>query len=564
MTPLTVFLKKQLRAHWMFLIFFAFFALLLARNPFSTRTVIPNLEPYPDSFHYVISTMSFLRGYGFTIEREGRTIRPSVPPLYSLSFAPAFLLYRDVRMFYLVNVLLSLGTLTVYYALIRRLFTHQSIRGMLLLLWVTSSMFIWFPSLAMAENLLILIYVSALWLLAAPLTKKNSILAGFIAVAFYATKYASLPLSGVFPLLYGVKLLWGDESLSWKSMRKLFRVGAKLTMLQRLWLWYLASLAVFGSLDLAYEYFAKDNNVIGGLFSLFVAIVLPQPTAPGDAGSTGGFFGLQFVRQNVHSYGNWLIGNPIQVLWKNIVILPKIFALPALIGWLVAVWDKRTRLLGASLIIMVSAVFAFMSVFYAFDGRYMIIAIPSLFVGFGFFLSFVAKSFPALQRTFSLLLIICGLLFFATQFRALKLQIALNLKYAETPWYYVSIQTMDQYLHAHQSEFAKTPVVISAIPPYMYDVFATSKPIMLPLHMAQEFRSYPKQAWGDHDYSNLEKLYTEYIEAGHPVFLTQYGLGNEKYLQIQFATLLEDFDATKIQDGCFNLCAIYQLHVKRK
>ena len=100
----------MLKRHWVFWVTLCLFILLLAKNPFSIRTLIPNFEPYPDTIHYINSAQSFIRGHGLQIWREGRILKTTVPPLYSLVLIPIFLINIDARMFYFANVFLAFGS----------------------------------------------------------------------------------------------------------------------------------------------------------------------------------------------------------------------------------------------------------------------------------------------------------------------------------------------------------------------------------------------------------------------------------------------------------------------
>ncbi len=558
-------MKKRISSlfltHWIAIICGALFILFLFRNPFSTRTLIPNLEPFPDSFHYIVPAFSFLHGKGFVFEREGRTFKPSVPPLYSLVLSPLFAIVPDVRMFYFVNVTLAFCSFLLMYSIIRTLFSKKSIQFVVIILYVLSSPLNWFPQLAMAENLLLLLFLEGVLLLASPLKPRRLVIAGFLSVAFYATKYASLPLAVVFPLLYTIKLI-NSKKLSRFLDASISDASESRKISVRHWMYLFGSLFVFGGLYLAYEYFAKGNNVIGGLISLFLSVFFPKPAVAGEGGG-GSFFATQFIAQNTKAYVGWLFGNPITVLWRQIVILPKYLAIPSMIGLFASLIHKKTRWTGVFLLVMLLSVIAFMSVFYAYDGRYFIIAIPTLFLGMGYFCSFLYETFPKKKRyadTFMLLLVAFILVMNAKQ---AKFTIGLNLKYAETPWYYLSIRTFDTYLHAHSNEFEKEPVVISPLPPYMIDAYADEKMLVLPLDPGQEFRSRLYEAWGDYDFEHLDSEYTRLLSEGHKVFLTKYGLGNEQFLQNRFAHLLEVFDARKVEEGCFTLCDIYELTPKK-
>src|SRR5258708_4209679 len=106
---------KFLRQYWMVLLPAALFALLLFRNPYSDRNLISNLEPYPDSIHYISPALGVLRGQGLYVNREGRKLLPGVPPLYSLVLTIGFVFSQDVRTFYLTNVVLAFVAFFFFY-----------------------------------------------------------------------------------------------------------------------------------------------------------------------------------------------------------------------------------------------------------------------------------------------------------------------------------------------------------------------------------------------------------------------------------------------------------------
>jgi hypothetical protein len=183
------------------------FLLLLYKNPFSERNLIPNLEPFPDSIHYLSPALNLVKGGGLLIEREGRVIPPSVPFLYSLTLVPGFLIFSDVRFFYFTNVMLALSGLFFFYKFLTKIITNSYIIFLILFLYVTNYFIYWFPNLPMAENLILPLFLISLYLLASKLTMKKAVLASIVGISFYATKYASLVLTLTFLFLYLVKIL---------------------------------------------------------------------------------------------------------------------------------------------------------------------------------------------------------------------------------------------------------------------------------------------------------------------------------------------------------------------
>src|SRR4051812_8668973 len=97
------------------------FIALLLKNPFSSRNLISNLEPYPDTIHYTNGALSLIHGYGITLTREGRSIPTAVPPLYSIILVPLYIINNDPRVFYFTNIILSLVSLLMFYKILRKL-----------------------------------------------------------------------------------------------------------------------------------------------------------------------------------------------------------------------------------------------------------------------------------------------------------------------------------------------------------------------------------------------------------------------------------------------------------
>ncbi len=139
------------------------FFLLLFKNPFSYKNLIANFEPFPDTFQYVVPAKSFADNRVFGLVREGRLLEPQVAPLYSFMLIPFYLLNSDPRMFYLANVLLALTSFILFYFLMRKLTGNIWIISLVLFLYVTNYYIYWYPTLAMADNLILTFFLLALW-----------------------------------------------------------------------------------------------------------------------------------------------------------------------------------------------------------------------------------------------------------------------------------------------------------------------------------------------------------------------------------------------------------------
>jgi hypothetical protein len=141
----------------------------------------------------------------------------------------------------------------------------------------------------------------------------------------------------------------------------------------------------------------------------------------------------------------------------------------------------------------------------------------------------------------------------------IKSQIVINLKYAETPWYYISVLKLNDYFSKEKITDGSKPVVISPMVPYYIDFYSNGNYQLLPLSVDQEFRLNKEEAWGYYDYSNLHNLYENFIKEGKQVYVARYGLGNESYLNNAFKDLENDFRLTEVYSGCYSQCNIYKL-----
>ncbi len=510
----------------MFFLTISVFFVLLLRDPFSQRTLIPNFEPFPDAIHYVNPALSFLKGEGLRITRESRGFYPSVPPLYSLMLLPLYAVNNDPRMFYFTNVILSLLSFWLFFLVLKKLFKNIWIIGFALFIFATSFYLYWYPTLAMAENLTLLLFIAALYLLLLKPDFKKSLISGFITTAFIATKYANLPLAAVLFLLYCLHIF---KEIPNKKVR--------FKLLTSFFLFSFCSFILF----FAYEYLIKKNE--------FITVI---PT--NDSAAKTAWFSLAYIQTNIPHYLDALIGNPIRFLWQSIPLLQKIIAIPAVIGLFIALLRKPSRFAGFSLLVILAISILFLSFFYTVDMRYINFAIPILILGFGFFLDIFSNK----PLFFYIIFSVFSLFYLVTNFQRLKFQASLNLKYAETPWYYISVLKLNEYFKI-VPKGEKKPIVISALAPYFVDFYSNGNYGLLPLHNDQEFRHSKEFAWGPNDYSNLLRLYRKYLDKGYPVYIHNYGLGNEDYLKDAFKEVETNFRLQKVAEGCYDLCNIYKL-----
>lgn len=538
----------MIKRHWVFGITLCLFILLLAKNPFSIRTLIPNFEPYPDSIHYINSAQSFIQGHGLQIWREGRALKTTVPPLYSLVLIPTFLINIDARMFYFMNVLLAIGSFLFFYLILINICTDRSrtaptqksfiILFTSLFLYVTNYFIYWYPSLAMAENLSLFLFMGGIYLLMLPATRWNVILAALISIAFYMTKYASIPLTGFYLFSYCLKIV-NERKPKIPSLITLVLSSLFLFLLYSYWEWQ-----------------AKGSTLLITLFNIF----LPQKTS--TLVGSGSWFSLQYLPSHLPEYLKAIRGGySVRFLWDNTPIFPIFVGVPGLIGLIFGIFKKQTRLLSISLLSILLSSILFMSTFYSIDMRYLYHAIPTLLIGFVMFWNTILSFRPKWRNLLYAMLIILFLFYSATNAIRLKKQIMLNLKYAETPWYYLSVVKLNEYFITLPKKNHK-PIVISSLIPYYIDFYSNNTYDLLPLSLEQEFRNNRKEAWGNNDYSNLLPLYKSYLNRGYDVYVHNYGLGNEKKLQNDHDAIHTYFKTSLVSTGCLGACNIWKVNLR--
>lgn len=570
------------KKHGIFIMCFVVFLLFLARNPFSTRTLIPNFDPFPDATYYLNPALSLLQGHGLNMFREGRSLIPGVAPLYSLSLLPFFVMKPDPRMFYFANILFSLLSFFLFYCIVIKLLAirslshtnHQSLTTNLqspisnllitfisLFLYITNFYLNWFPTLAMAENLQHLLFLFGIYLLLKPISKKNALFAGFIAVSFTLVKYASFPLTATYFILYILKYVLSSRQKSGSSLYISCAVFVATFFL------VLSSYIYY---DVTYKAGSFTNTFRGE--ATLLSKQIPAPAASGTAKITtpaSGWFTFGRIPLRFSQYIKAYMGGPNAILWEGTQLMPSYIAFFSVLGLICALFIPSLFYLSFSLLSLLFAQTLFMSTYSVFDLRYAYTSIPTLLIGFALFWKVVLSSIrhPGLRsgtqkiirNAILLMLFILFLFYTATHIISWKKTIMTNLKYAEVPWYYLSILKLNTDFPNTPKNNEKKPVVISSMLPYYIDFFSNKNYSLLPLDKSQDLMWFADVVWGKQDYSNLNKLYKNYINKGYPVYFFSYYKGN----RFTDKEVKKDFNLTLVSEGCFKTCNLYKLSNKR-
>jgi hypothetical protein len=533
---------KKLLKHPALLIISIIFFLLLFKNPYSQRNLISNLSPFPDAQYYTTTPRCFLNGQSWKMCRlhnpEFKGIETAVPPAYSLIITPAYIINFDVRSFYFINLLLSFTSLLLLYKISNNFFKNKAITGVILLFYVTNYFIYWYPSLAMAENLFLPLFLTSILLLQNNTSKKNSFFVGFISACFYATKYAFAPLTLVFPFIYFLKIIFTKENFKDKVIHSSFVAIP-------------AGLILFNLVGIK-ELFGVANEMSNGAMN---------SSSSSRVSSGGGYFSINYFSKHFNSYSKALLGKSEKFLWDNTPLVTKWIALPGLLGLLSSFKKSEFKFTKIYLIVAIIAQLLFISTFYVVDIRYVYHFLPTLLLGFGFFLQLLNKSFLKNKINFYAFITMILIIYLGSNILRLKSAIMVNLKYAETPWWYLSQVEMNKYFNEYQESSTK-PSLISLASPFSVDNYSDQNYVVLPLDAQQDFRRAMSEVWGPNNYENLIKLYENKLLNNEEVFLTNYGINGAGYFQESYSEIEKNFVLTKVHTGCHNLCNIYQLSIK--
>ncbi len=520
------------------LVALAVLAPLLARNPFSNRTLIPNFEPFPDALYYVQPPHCLLKGFGWELCRTWETnVSTITPPGYSLALLPFFTIHNDTRMFYFANSALAFLSVCLLFALVKKIAPNFLIQLLVLLLFVTNFYTYWVPTLAMAENLAVPLFLLGLFLVSDTPTLLRATMLASTAFALYQTKHALLPLTITFMAASGVQY--------WSVLQKSSTFKKHL----HLWKFGISALTLVGLLLAAYY----NLHTISWVFSSsFFKTTLSS--------TDGVWFSVAFFPKHFPAYLSTLVGSSQRFLWEFTPLMPAVVGVGGIVGSSVAIWKlKKLRFLYATVLLSTILHIAFMSTFYALDVRYIYHVFPAMLVGSTAVLevgrTLAAKHLHPISLSAGVVLLLLALS--VSSAVRLKQQVGLNLRHSESPWWFHAVTETSQYFSGKQ--FNEQPVVITAIPPFLVDYYGQDRFMVLPLSAQQDFHQYLPAIWGPGEYSNLTALYKSYLSSGRELYITNYGTAGVGYIAESFEQVAIDFTIVEVQKGCYELCNLYRV-----
>ena len=550
-----ILVRSFFREHKVFTLGLFFLFILLLKNPLSPNNIISNLGPLPDSIHYLNPLISLSQGKGFVISYKDRSVSANVPFLYTLILYPAYAFFGDIRFFYITNVLLTVASTILFYKIIVRLFFKKMIKAILFFAFVTNYVIYWYPSVAMAEGLLIPLYLLSIWLFLQPLNIARVILISSLVVAFFATKYIAGILSVTLILIFIIKII----SSKIPRKRKYFLSALFFSILFTLF-----------SIFLYIEYVNKNINILNNVgyhlqqlaavfLSLFNQTGFKAAVRVADLPSET--YSRYYQFDNYVRYLAGIMGGPLTVAGKNFYILPIIVGMISLFAIFTNLFIRKNRLLSFYFFISIVGTFIFVGNFFIVDGRYLFVFIPAFLLIFGLFLDALCNFLISMNRKIyaTLLLGFILLAILLNVSSSVMNQININFFQPERAIIYDVVETMN--LTANMFNTALKPVIISVVPPHMIDFYSNHRYELLPLSRNQYFMAYSEEVWDISPKINLIDVYKEYLATNRAVLVSVYGT-DKLWINLDMQKIKEEFDLSLVTQGCNDLCNLYKLKLK--
>jgi hypothetical protein len=526
------FLSKHLLA-LLTLAAMATFLILAWKQPYAGHSQIGNFDPFPDSLHYVVPARNLLSGQGFRFAREGGETKIAVPPIYSWTLLPSYLLNFDARSYYWSNLALGLLSIFLLSQLVYRLSRSPWWAGLILFAYVTNFVIYWQVSLPMAENALLTMLLTALNFALLPINRKNLLFFTIFAAACYGSKYVALPVTAALLLRQVGRLFLEKKKRAWPFIFEVAGVAL-------LCLVFFNGKELLSYLEKFYLIFTQHDAV---------------------AASETSWFSMANFSKSFREYFAALMGQPIYNLWYVKSILPYGVAALVLLWSIFALWKlPKYRPIASLVLLLVVSQLGFLSLTAMIEGRYAFVFIPIIFTGLaaclGSFSEMLAKrkkhSVPKVEFFLSVFLI---LLLTVSRFSDLKTQLLLNYKGGESPWWQVGIVAADGYLKEQTNQ--SNTWVISSFSPFVWDFYQQGNYRVLPLSEGQSM--YQEPIWGlDLPETDLLGFYKQALLNGQVIYLATVGFGRSEW------PILEQYTTAGLQlklikEDCLGACKLYQL-----
>ena len=500
----------------------------------SSDTLIPNLEPYPDSLYYSVPAWNFVHGDGFVMKTQNTIIKQQTPPLYGIYLIPFFALFNNVRSFYYANMILLIGVIILFTLIIDKIFSGNRIyKGILTLFLgfflVTNFYFYTIPQLLMAEPITIFLVTLGIYLYVSEAGILYTLIAGQIGFLLILVKLSNIPYTAVLSILFLIKFLSKRKS---NKYFKLFLI----------------------------------STGIGAVY--FFSHLFGSRLLVGHKNLGGTDFNFSHFREGIKMYIRIFSGSQgARYLWFTEKFTSSIVAFLSFIGIVISLLRSDYRKTAYAFLSLIFFIILFMSFFVTQDLRYIVAILPVFIIFVGFLIREISLNSNEKTAIIFMLAVIIVSLFLKGQGNknemaiiTFKKQVGLNLRHREVPWNYEAIQIFNRF--TYDSDPKKT-YIGTFLPPPFIEIFSNKKYQSLPISSWQEFYwlepNLLKKIVGGNDVS---ARYKKLLEDGNNVYITHYYESNvPSQWPKQLNELTANFSLNKVYDGCLGACDIYQLNI---
>lgn len=506
------------------------------KNPFKTNSLIPNLEPSPDTFYYSIPAWNFIHGQGFSMKVYGIEVPKGVPPLYGILLMPFFKIWRDVRSYFYLNIVLGVLSIGLTLMVVFKFYETSKLKtvtGFLAgLILVTNFYFYNLPTLMMAENIQIPLVLISVLLILNDLGAANIIGTVVVAGLLWFSKLSNFPI--ILCLFFWLLI----KFLRIKFWQKIS--GRYLILLT-------------GIVVLSFGF-------------LLIKVIIPYLPSL-IAGNE--WFSIEFSKKFLGFYLSQFLGRNGHYLWYFNQQIESVAGFLSLIGMGIGLFWKKYR----SKVLIIGSIILSIVVFHSFmyypEGRYISVVIPVYIVAIGLVVELLSKiktgQLAAVVIILSYLLVrqnING--FNERKLTSLKRQVLNNrLEDNEKPWNYLAVLNFNKYFQTKKDNL----YLGTFLSPFYLGYFGNGNYKYLPGTMHQDFmgdgRGFGNKYFPNGMNEDLPGYYEKLLKNGNEIYISNFYSNANRSWEEDWRMMQSRFKMKEVADGCYGWCKIYKVEVKK-
>lgn len=504
---------------WLWLILAAY-SIPVLLNLVGVNHLFFNLEPYPDSFTYIMPAWGASQGQGFGMWFGDQVQIPSIFSDYSIILAGFFLLWRNVQMVIIANLFLGWLALIFLYLASKELKFSQLTTFGVITLYLLHGLVLWVAGLPMTENVALAALAGSVWLtLKLRHSREAWVMLAQIAMLgiLLFSRLSMIPVALALGLMSGVACWFNRQrgSIIWLGL----------------------AAVVFGGIFLGLQSWMQED-------AFRVAKALQETTQPHK------YYSFAYSLSNIVFYSKSYLGVPQLTMWLNVAISSGLVVLAAIVGLLLKLKQK------AYFVVLVllagwSSQLVTLLLFYHADNRYLIGTIPFLVLSAGLTLQYVFQRWQ-----WKVWLIFFGALALAlliSQKNIYQILVVDNLLGRTTPWQYQAVQHLNDTVSDNST-------LVTALPPYLFVLYESTNFNVIPVSTYQEYISKQRLVWGrDIKYDDLAQEIKTRLKAGETVYLTNAYITHLHEVVNDYEVLKAQFETKLVAEGCLGACNVYQV-----